>query len=162
MVEMRGVVYIETSVIDAYFDEHRDVESMAQRHWSRKWWDEVRPEYHVVVSEAVVDELSHPDHPKNDECVRLINSVPRLRIDEGIREVVRYYIAHGVMPRDPVGDALHLALASYHKCDYLLTWNCRHIANPNKFRSIRLANGALGLFVPALVTPNQLLGGENE
>src|SRR5207244_12975766 len=55
--------------------------------------------------------------------------------------------------RSPAGDALHLALASYHKCDFLVTWNCRHLANANKFGHIRRVNALLGLFVPALVTP---------
>ncbi len=67
-----------------------------------------------------------------------------------------------VMPADPAGDALHLALASYHKCDFLVTWNCQHLANANKFGHIRLVNGMLGLFVPALVTPLELLGGKDE
>ncbi len=65
------------------------------------------------------------------------------------------------MPDDPVGDALHLAMASYYKCDFLLTWNCRHLANANKFDHIRRINTLLGLFVPALVTPLELLG-END
>lgn len=62
-----------------------------------------------------------------------------------------------VMPRDPTGDALHLALASYHKCDFLLTWNVQHLANANKFAHIRRVNALLGLFTPALVTPLELL-----
>ena len=66
------------------------------------------------------------------------------------------------MPRDPVGDALHLALASFHKCDFLLTWNCLHLANANKFGHIRRINGMLGLFVPLLVTPLELLGGQDD
>ena len=57
----------------------------------------------------------------------------------------------------PLGDALHLALASFHKCDFLLTWNCQNLANPNKFGHIRIINNMLGLLVPELVTPYQLL-----
>ena len=159
---MAGKVYVETSVIGAYFEERQDVESIAQRHWSRRWWDEERTQYEVLVSEAVVDELSHPDNPKSSECLMLIMDIPRLPIVDELRDIVKYYIAHHVMPRDPVGDALHLALASYHKCDYLLTWNCSHIANPNKFGLIRIVNSALGLYVPALVTPNQLIGEPDE
>jgi hypothetical protein len=64
------------------------------------------------------------------------------------------------MPRDPTGDALHLALASYHKCDFLLTWNCSHLANANKFMHIRRINTMIGLYVPILVTPLEMLGGE--
>ena len=65
------------------------------------------------------------------------------------------------MPRDPVGDALHLALASYHKCDFLLTWNCKNLANANKFGHIRRINGLLGLYTPNIVTPLELLEDEN-
>jgi hypothetical protein len=81
-----------------------------------------------------------------------------LPIEEAITDIVQAYIQHQVMPADPVGDALHLALASYHKCDFLLTWNCRHLANANKFGHIRRVNTLLGLYVPALVTPLELLG----
>jgi len=63
------------------------------------------------------------------------------------------------MPSDPFGDALHLALASYHRCDFLVTWNCLHLANANKLGPIRRINGILGLNTPELVTPMELLGG---
>jgi hypothetical protein len=66
------------------------------------------------------------------------------------------------MPADPAGDALHLALASYHKCDFLVTWNCQHLANANKFGHLRRVNGMLGLYVPVLATPLQLLGEPDE
>jgi hypothetical protein len=66
------------------------------------------------------------------------------------------------MPRSPVGDALHLALASYHRCDFLVTWNCKHLANAGKFAHIRRVNGLLGLFVPLLVTPLELLEADDE
>ena len=73
----------------------------------------------------------------------------------------RVYIEHQGLPRNPVGDALHLALASYHKCEFLLTWNCEHLANANKFGHIRRINALLGLFIPALVTPLELLGDDD-
>ena len=66
------------------------------------------------------------------------------------------------MPADPAGDALHLALASFYKCDFLVTWNCLHLANANKFGHIRRVNTILGLIVPNLVTPLELLGVTNE
>ena len=62
------------------------------------------------------------------------------------------------MPQDVLGDALHLAVASYHKCDFLVTWNSRHLANANKFGHIRRVNTLLGLYVPLLVTPLELVG----
>ena len=68
------------------------------------------------------------------------------------------------MPANPSGDALHLAVASYYSCDFLVTWNCQHLANVNKFDSIAHINGILKLAIPKLVTPLELLGmsAENE
>ncbi|EDN66668.1 conserved hypothetical protein [Beggiatoa sp. PS] len=63
-----------------------------------------------------------------------------------------------VVGNKTLGDVLHLALASYHKCDFLLTWNCKNIANANKFTHIKRINTLLGLFVPTLLTPLELIG----
>ncbi len=82
-------------------------------------------------------------------------------IETAITEIVESYMRHRLMPAAP-GDALHRALTSYHKCDFLVTWNCRHLANANKFGHIRRVNTALGLFVPAIVTPLQLLGDSDD
>ena len=92
----------------------------------------------------------------------LVAALPVLPVESAIAEIVQAYIRHKVMPGDSAGDALHLALASYHKCDFLVTWNCEHLANANKFGHIRRVNTMLGLFVPALVTPLELLGGSHE
>jgi hypothetical protein len=70
------------------------------------------------------------------------------------------YAREFLMPSPPSLDALHLALASCHGCDILLTWNCDHLANANKFGHIRRVNRRLGLVVPLLITPLQLMKGE--
>jgi hypothetical protein len=62
-----------------------------------------------------------------------VQDLSLIDIEPEIAEIVKFYIQNQVMPNDPLGDALHLAIASYHKCDFLLTWNCRHLANANKF-----------------------------
>jgi predicted nucleic acid-binding protein len=101
--------------------------------------------------------------PENSACrLDLVRDLPLLPIEPAIEEIVESYIRHKLMPADPGGDALHLALASYHKCDFLVTWNCRHLANANKFGHIRRVNTMLGLFVPLLVTPLELLGGNDD
>jgi hypothetical protein len=88
----------------------------------------------------------------------MLDSIELLTITDAISEIVEAYISHQLMPADPFGDALHLAIASYHRCDFLVTWNCKHLANANKFGQIRRINGILGLYVPTLVTPLELLG----
>jgi hypothetical protein len=92
----------------------------------------------------------------------LIENLPVLPYTEALDEIVAVYLAHKVMPREAMGDADHLALASFHKCDILVTWNCKHLANANKFGHIHRVNALLDLPTPALVTPLQLLERDNE
>jgi len=83
-----------------------------------------------------------------------------LPLEDAIDDIVKEYISRYVMPKHPLGDALHLALASYHRCQFLLTWNCTHLANANKFEHIRHVNHLLGLSVPIITTPVELLNNE--
>jgi predicted nucleic acid-binding protein len=159
---MNKRVYIETTIPSFYFDARRAPEMLARREWTRRWWDEAGGRYELVTSVAVVEELSRGDFPARAQCLRLLQRLPLVPIEPEATEIVQAYIARKVMPRNPVGDALHLALASLHRCDFLLTWNCRHLANANKFGHIRRVNTLLGLFVPALVTPLEFLGDEDE
>jgi predicted nucleic acid-binding protein len=92
----------------------------------------------------------------------MIEGLTPLQITEDIRQIVREYIARRLMPADPSGDALHLAIASYYGCDFLATWNCKHLANANKFERIAQVNVILGLAVPALVTPLELMGADDD
>lgn len=88
----------------------------------------------------------------------LLADPPLLAIEPAIAEIVAAYIRHKLMPTGPGGDALHLALASFRRCDFLLTWNCQHLANANKFGHIRRINSMLGLWTPTLATPLELPG----
>jgi predicted nucleic acid-binding protein len=151
-------VYIETTIPSFYHEVRTQPDMIARRDWTREWWDDHRHGFELVTSEAVIDELEKGAFPQKTEALALIAPVPLVDIAEAIAEIVTAYIQHKVMPTDPAGDALHLALASFHKCDFLLTWNCRHLANANKFAHIHRINGVLGLFVPSLITPLELLG----
>ena len=110
----------------------------------------------------MINELLVGIPERSAQRLSLIRSLTLLPIEPAISDIVTTYIQHKVMPADPTGDALHLAIASFHKCDFLVTWNCLHIANANKFGHIRRINTMLGLFVPALVTPLELLGADHE
>lgn len=157
---MRPRVYIETSIPSFYYESRQEPEMVARRLWTRYWWDHEREKFELVTSEAVIVELSRGDYPSKAQTLALIESLPLLEIEDPIVEIIEVYITRQVMPKDPAGDALHLALASYHRCDYLLTWNCANLANANKFPHIRRINAILGFFTPDLVTPLELLGKE--
>jgi hypothetical protein len=156
---VQPLVYIETTIPSFYHEVRTSPDIVARRDWTRRWWDMERDRYQLVTSEAVLDELEGgiPEHAETR--LGLVAAIPLLPIEPGIAEIVTAYIRHQLMPADPGGDALHLALASYHKCDFLLTWNCLHLANANKFGHIRRVNTMLGLFIPTIVTPLELLGG---
>ena len=154
---MKPRVYIETSIPSFYFEVRTEPEMVARREWTRLWWNQCRQNYEVVSSEAVLAELAGGEFPGRNEALALVNQMSLLAIEEPIMEIVEDYIKHRLMPSDPLGDALHLAITSYHGCDFLLTWNCKHIANANKFSHIRRINAILGIYCPSLVTPLELL-----
>ncbi len=151
-------VYVETTIPSFYHETRFSPDIVARREWTRQWWNDAAEYYELVTSEVVLDELANGPVERSPDWLELIRDLPLLPIDPAISDIVQAYARHLLMPASP-GDALHLALASYHKCDFLVTWNCRHLANANKFGHIRRINGMLGLFVPALVTPLELLGG---
>jgi len=159
---VRRRVYIETTIPSFYFEVRTEADMVARRAWTREWWAKARSRDEIVTSEAVLEELNGGEHPHREDCLRMLADLPLLAMEPGVAETVEAYVAHKLMPRDPGGDALHLALASHYRCDFLVTWNCRHLANANKFDHVRRINGILGLFVPALVTPLELLGEDDE
>lgn len=149
-------IYIETSIPSFYHETRQEPEMVARRHWTRQWWDQCATRYDLVTSEGVIAELQEEEYETQAEAVALVDDLPRLEVVDDIADIIDVYLANHLMPKERLGDALHVALASYHKCDFLLTWNCSHIANANKFEHIRIINTRLGLFVPALVTPMEL------
>ena len=155
-------VYVETSIPSFYHELRTTPDVVARRDWTRQWWEGAPDKYELVTSPAVINELSAGIPERSAQRLSLIRGLPVLPIEPAITDIAASYIQQKVMPADPTGDALHLAIASFHKCDFLVTWNCQHIANANKFGHIRRVNNLLGLFVPALVTPLELLGVNHE
>ncbi|MEA2560998.1 MAG: hypothetical protein QOH06_2502 [Acidobacteriota bacterium] len=159
---MKPRAYVETTIPSFYHEVRTTPDVVARRDWTRQWWNSAMERYELVTSEPVLNELAGGLSERSAERLTLVRDLPILPVEPAILEVVEAYIRQKVMPADPGGDAWHLALASYYKCDFLVTWNCQHLANANKFGHIRRVNTMLGLFVPALVTPLELLGGNDE
>lgn len=154
-------IYIETTVISFYFNARTEPEMVARQNWTRRWLDDaIAGPDDLVTSLAVEVEPVAGEFPSKADMLVLASRFPLLDLNEAVAEAVDAYIAHRVMPGNPGGDALHLAAASFHRCDFLVTWNCRHIANANKFGHIRRINSLLGIGNPALVTPLELLNEE--
>jgi hypothetical protein len=150
--------YVETTLPSFFHTTRSTAAAVARRNWTHQWWTLARTRYDLVTSEAVLDELREGDYPSREPALALLADLPLLPVTEAIADIVAAYVQHRLMPADPAGDALHLALASYHHCEFLVTWNCLHLANANKFGHIRRVNTRLGLYVPILATPLELLG----
>ncbi len=116
----------------------------------------------LVTSTAVMVELERGTFPGRSNAVKLISNLSPLAVTNDVEQIVEEYISRLLMPSDPSGDALHLALASFYECEFLVTWNCRHLANANKFDNIARINGILGLAIPKIVTPLELLENDDE
>jgi hypothetical protein len=159
---MSMLIYIETSIPSFYFETRPERDLQSRRDWTRQWWEAPKFDQELVTGLPVLAELEETPPPKRDKALGLIAHLRLLPYVPEIAEIVEVYFAHKLMPLEAQGDADHLALASFHNCDILVTWNCKHLANANKFGHIHRVNALLGLRTPALVTPLQLLEKDNE
>lgn len=146
-------VYIETSIPSYYFETRRSPQIIAWREATRNWWKLERPQYDLITSRVAIEELERIPTAKRARCLRLMGDVRLLPDPPKLKETVATYVESLLMPRFPLADALHLAIASLHGADYLLTWNCRHLANATKARHIQVVNSRLGLRGPIMATP---------
>ena len=151
---MKKTVYVETTVFSFYHDERE--ESAWRRQVTRAWWRSQKRHYEIGTSAFAIEEASQPVYPGWNKVSALVRTLPVFEVVEEIAGIIAVYMEQDVMPANDAGDAAHLAVACYHGVDYLLTWNCRHLANANKFEHIRVVNRRLGLITPEIVTPEQL------
>lgn len=157
---MSALIYVETTIPSFYFETRPELEVQIRRQWTREWWDSPKLDQRLVTSFITIQELEDIPGPRRDDALNLVRPLRLLEYTDEVADIVRVYLEHKLMPQEVMGDADHLALASYHKCDMLVTWNCRHLANANKLGHVRRVNALLGLETPLLVTPLELLGKE--
>jgi len=138
-------IYIETTIPSFYHTLRTDDESRVRQKWTRQWWNEYADEFILTSSVAVIEELSEGTSEKTQQRLDLLKDVELLPIRDEVELIARIYIERLIMPTDPSGDALHLAVASFYNVDALLTWNCKHLANANKINLIRQINQELSL-----------------
>lgn len=155
---MKPSVYIESSIISALVDERDNTFSQAQRMLTEEWWQRQSPSFRLFYGEAVEVELQRTFFPRQKEALSLLKHMAFLPMTDDIDGVATIYQKHLLMPQGSLGDAVHLATACINKIDYLLTWNCRHLANTNKIQHIRTINFRLGLCDPNAVDASNVGG----
>src|ERR1044072_6951748 len=155
---MKQSLYLETSVIGAYLDNGEPF----RRDLTIRWWEHELPEYREVVSLLVARELERVPEPHRTAYLKLVAPLEEVDLTEEAGILAEGYIARGIFHRKYIADALHVAVASVHKIDYLVTWNFGHLANVRRQARIRLFNTAAGFFVPMIVTPEFLVSEATE
>ena len=155
---MKQSLYLETSVIGAYLDNGEPF----RRDLTIRWWEHELPEYRAVVSVLVERELERVPEPHRTGYLNLMRPLEQVELAEEATILAEGYITRGIFHRKYIADALHVALASFHKIDYLVTWNFGHLANVRRQARIRLFNTAAGFFVPMIVTPEFLVSEATE
>ncbi|WPL18904.1 hypothetical protein Thiowin_03997 [Thiorhodovibrio winogradskyi] len=151
---MKPAVYLDTTVPSYLFDERESIALHIDI--TQRWWNEERFGYDIWASEETVNEILAGDYPNKEKVLQFMAGVPILEPNPLIADIAQVYLDHYLMPRVQQGDALHLAYASFYKIDFLLTWNCNHLANANKRQHIRVINARLNLSTPEITTPLEL------
>lgn len=150
---MKLSLYLETSVLGAYLDNDEPF----RRDLTIRWWEHELSEYRAVSSVLVQRELERMQEPHRSGYLNLLKPIEQLEITDEIAILAEGYIERGIFARKYLADAIHFATASFHKIDYLVTWNFGHLANVRKQARLRLFNGAAGFFAPTIVTPEFLV-----
>jgi predicted nucleic acid-binding protein len=155
---MKPKVYLETSVVSYLTSPpSRDIVVAARQQLTRDWWDKSREACDLYVSELVVDEASAGDHSAAERRLAAVEGIELLAVTAEARRLAGRLVADGVVPRRALEDALHIAAAIVHGMDFLLTWNCTHIANARLRARIEEMAADHGYGCPVICTPEQLM-----
>lgn len=156
---MAARAYIETSMV-SYLTARpsRDVVAAAHQQISIDWWENRREDFDLCTSQVVVDEVRRGDPDLARRRLRLLEDMPVLKVTAAAQKLAVAIVREGLLSQKAFPDALHIAIATAHQVDYLLTWNCSHIANAEILPRIAAICEPLGLMLPYVCTPEELLG----
>jgi predicted nucleic acid-binding protein len=156
---MNPSVYLDATIPSFYYEDRPGAVMQAWREITVEFWDQARGRYEIFISDETIRELQDTGYPKEkrDNCLALVAGFRRLAVTPEVTELAVYYVREHLMPANDLGDAFHLALATWYRIQYLLTWNCKHLANAHKYDHIQVLNSRRRLVSPAVVTPMQLL-----
>ena len=152
-------VYLETTFISYLVARpSRDVIVAAHQQATDEWWVTRRGEFECRVSQVVIDEASVGDPTEVQKRLAIISGLSALEITEEAESLTQAILAEGILPPRAVRDGAHVAVAAVHAVDFLLTWNCRHLANAQLARRIASVCQRLGYRIPIICTPEELMG----
>ncbi len=156
---MKRRAYIETSLVSYLVARpSRDVVAAAHQQVSLDWWEHRRTDFELCTSQLVLDEARRGDPDLAQRRIGALDGIPFLELTNTARKFAVSIVEEGLLHQAAFPDALHIAIATVHQVDYLLTWNCSHINNAEILPRIALICERLGLLLPYVCTPEELLG----
>ena len=155
---MKSKVYVETTII-SYLTARpsRDLIVAANQQITQEWWRIQRPQFDLFISEAVVKEAGSGDEIAARQRLEEIEDIPLLILTVGAAMLAEKLIKDLPMPEVAITDAVHIAIAATNGMDYLLTWNCKHLANATLRNKIESVCRAQGYAPPVICTPQELM-----
>jgi hypothetical protein len=151
--------YLETTIV-SYFCARpsRDLIIAAQQEITRVWWQERLPHYRIVISDFVLREAMAGDDLAAKNRISALKPFSLLDITDEVEKLADWFLQKSLVPKKKLIDALHISVAAVHGIDYLLTWNCSHIANAEMRAAISFACDEMGYKCPTICTPQELMG----
>ncbi len=154
-------IYIETSIVShATAWPSSDIQIAAMQYQARTWWADKRTNYDLVASQLVLKEAGAGDPVAAVERLKLLQDVAMIPIDDEVRALARELVSASIMPQQASADALHVAAAAVGGIQYLLSLNCRHIANAHELPRVYRLLDDRGYGQLLICTPSEFLGNE--
>ena len=152
-------VYIETSVVSLLVaNPSRDVLIAGQQQATRDWWQLRRDSFTCITSDETRAEAARGDAEQIRRRQSALAELPSLPITPEVENLAAEFLRTGALPAAARSDAIHLAVTTIVRGDYLLTWNCRHLANAQILRRLEREAVRFGWQLPTVCTPLELMG----
>ncbi len=156
-------VYIETSIIShATAWPSSSIQTAAVQHQAREWWAVERPKFDLVTSQLTITEASDGDPSAAVDRLKLLDGIPLVALNSEVDSLANLILANHLMPQKAAADAVHVAAAAIAGVDYLLTQNCKHIANAHELPRVYRLLDDQGYGQLLICTPTEFLGGDND
>ena len=152
-------IYIE-STIPSYVVARpaRALLQAARQQVTKDWWDLERSSHELFTSQIVLDEIAIGEKAMARDRLDVMIQIKLLDLTNEAKALTKDILGSGLLPARADRDAAHIALATVHEMDILLSWNCRHIANASIQQRLRLLAEKFGFTLPVLCTPDELTG----
>ncbi len=155
---MKESIYIETSVVSYYVSKpSRDIIVLAHQQITSEWWPMAVKRFDAYVSEVVIVEAAAGNKESAQQRLKELKGIPSLALTEKVEKIAQIYMEKLSISQKALRDAAHLAVASVHDIDYLVTWNCAHLANGEIIKKLLKINEKLGINTPVICTPEELM-----